>query len=634
MQLDARDLQALGNYSQQKSVGLHPQDMLALENADNDKKNKYNNPFWQGVQALSNADAETSYRTLKHFVPKSEEERLRKLMHNEQNTFANMNPSPEAKGLEDYASIGGQLALATASGGALGLDSAGEYLGSKLIKAFPNSKLAKLAAFSIKKGVSGIPFGLTGGDENSSTGKDIGLGMGLNIAGSAIEPAVRNLLSKGVLKALGSKASPEEIEKNLKETKGMPITGADIIDSAMLGSVQGNMLSRVFGAGQMTKFNKIFNHVKDRAGNLYKGLIGDKSPSHLMDEVEKNIKNSYSKAQADAEGKYTGLYQYLKKIGAKLDRSKTTEVARKELSKYLQGIEQEGSLLESPELGKTLASLASAKGSSVKFAKYGKAKLYRLMQEALDPHEKKVYKKLYNARTTDLENTVKNTGDKTAENLYRKADENFKKTLAPFRDARLSKMVNGAMHPTDIFRQFVKTGKAENPTKLETFAKVLTPEDKKLVGAHLFNGAREADGSINPVRFNSVWKSLGNRTKEALFTPSEIKDFDNFSNQMHLARTSLGALVNPLTGVQAERGHVLRHSLQTLATLFAWKHPHAALGAAGGIGLVHGLQIAINSPKVWAKVVKLANGDKIKALQMLSKATPALMNANSGAQQQ
>ena len=95
---------------------------------------------------------------------------------------------------------------------------------------------------------------------------------------------------------------------------------------------------------------------------------------------------------------------------------------------------------------------------------------------------------------------------------------------------------------------FLKKSKVSDRGKLlEKLTSKLTDEERKLLAYSYFSKSIK-DGKLNPLKFNTQYTGLGEKQKNALLTPDELKNLKNYSDLVEKNTRPLNIMFNPQTG--------------------------------------------------------------------------------------
>lgn len=474
--------------------------------------------------------------------------------------------------------------------------------------------VTKVLSFISKKGSQGSLVGIAANDDPEKSEADAALsGAETNIAiSSALRAAGKSFdyLTKAIPKALGQTVFGKELLDRIKSLNGEESTGGELLGSVNLQKIQANTLNITPFSGQQGKFDRIVKKLKEDSKKIYDYFLNGEDSDYLLDTNQKEIKEKLSELQAESGINYDKLDNYLQKKGIFMKFKNTDKVASELLEEYKTATELHApalgnadihSLLENyagisekltrakekgdvptilemtnqltgllKKLGKSVDDFSGKAKTprgvktaeiqteepmnpSVKYAKIAKNEIYQRGSEENSAYRKRVYRSLSSALDKDIKETV--SADSGAKRLLKKADDYYKNNLAKYYDSEVSGMTVGTEHPTQSFASFIKSGKNENPTKMEKYVSLLNKAQKKRLIAYSMRQTRDSDGTVSPQRLSNYWKNYGNRTKKALFGETEQKALDDLTNRVGLNKSALDQELNPPTG---KTGNMLR----------------------------------------------------------------------------
>lgn len=480
--------------------------------------------------------------------------------------------------------------------------------------------LTKMATGTLKTAPINAAYGALSYNPDKSTPEKALQGA---LVGTAFKGALSGLTGIASSASNTSKMMLDAL-KTLKE-EGVPVTASDVLGpGSILENFQKNVLPSFIGSGQATKFKNIINKVKGKGGDVINKLLGGEDMDFVLDNVIGRIKGRFKNDSQKSRDLYSLGEKHIEENNIPYNDPITQETAKKELNQLNEGVAQEGDLLENEKLSKVLTSLSKARDSKqFKYSKFGKSKLYNLMDEETDPYARGVYGRLYDARKADLKNIAANSGDKKLQGLLDDADKFFNENMSKYRDEDVKPFLYDAKTPHEAFRTFVKSSVTENPQFLEKFTKLLEPEDKSRIAAHMFKRSiNPTDGTVNAGTFNTTWNSIGKRTKDLLFNPEDRKDIEKVSQLANLSKTARGAAETPNTGVTALRG------LSSLASITSGGHALTSLMT----GNLHGA-LASGLPFIAAPIAQevINNPAFLKAVALLKQAEEKGLLKKTGA---
>lgn len=329
------------------------------------------------------------------------------------------------------------------------------------------------------------------------------------------------------------------------------------------------LLNRKNGSEIMST-EEITNHLNSiltKLGRPLDEFLGKKITPNFTPSVSPEITPLNSKIQ-DILQDYIGIYKKLQNETTKSTSSIGERV--NELNQLLTKLGRPiGELSE--KSGKSIQPEFEPIKSKIKYAKIAKNEIYKRGEEENSAYRKRVYKTLSSALDDDIK-AVANKNP-TAKKLLTRNDKFYKENLAKYYDPDVVGFTVGNEDPAKTFRSFIKTGKNENPEKMERYIKLLNGKQKKRVVAYSMRQVLDDEGNVDPQKLANYWKSLGGRTKNALFTPPERAALDTLHERV---KQNKGA---HLQDVQVANGYsnVTANAIKMLATVIAGTHLSAVI---------------------------------------------------------
>lgn len=487
--------------------------------------------------------------------------------------------------------------------------------------------VTKILSFLSKKGSQGGLIGIASNEDQdkseaqsflSGAATNIGVAGGLKGVGKGFD-----YLTKEVPVWLGQTIKGSKLLKNIQKLKGGQSTGGELLGSPYLKGFQTNILSKIPGSGQMAKFSKIVDKLRENGNKIYKHFLGNEDADFLLDVNQSEIKGDLKEHQAEMQLMHGELDDLLEEKGIYPDFKKTDESATQLLNEYKEatelhapalGNEDIRSMLENyagisdrlkkakkqndrPSLQKAandLADLLEKLGRplnnfmgknitpivekysnlpemvplnpKIKYAKIAKNEIYKRAEEENSAYRKRVYQTL----SKSLDEDIKSVANKDSETkkLLKRNDNYYKKYLAKYYHPDVVGFTVGNEDPVNSFRAFFKTGKNENPAKMERYSNLLNGKQKKRVIAYSMRQALNEGGDIDPQKLANYWKSMGKRTRDSFLTPSEKSAFTTFHDRV---KANPGAM---LQDIQVATGfaNTTANAIKMLAAVMAGSH--------------------------------------------------------------
>jgi hypothetical protein len=487
--------------------------------------------------------------------------------------------------------------------------------------------VTKTLSFLSKKGSQGGLIGVASNQDRSKSeaqsflsGAETNIGIAGTIKGAG---KGFDYLSKEIPVWLGQTIKGSKLLKNIQKLKGGQGTGGEMLGSPYLKGFQTNILSKIPGSGQMAKFSKIVSKLRENGNKIYNHFLNGEDADFLLDENQKEIKEDLKEHQAEMQLMHGELDDKLEEKGLYPNFKHTDEAATELLNEYNEATELHAPALGNSDIHSILENYAGISGRlkkakkeddrpslqkaandlgllleklgkplnnlmgknitpivekysntpemvplnpKIKYAKIAKNEIYKRAEEENSAYRKRVYQTLSKALDEDIE-AVANKDPETKK-LLKRNDNYYKKYLAKYYNPEVVGFTIGNEDPVKSFRAFIKTGKNENPAKMERYSKLLNGKQKKRVIAYSMRQSLDEDGNVNPQKLANYWKSMGKRTRDAFLTPSERSAFTTFYDR---AKANQGAM---LQDVQVATGfaNTTANAIKMLAAVLAGSH--------------------------------------------------------------
>ncbi len=505
-------------------------------------------------------------------------------------------------------------------------------------------------------------------EAEKGTAIQAGLSIAFPLAGKGYD-----LASSKVGNLISSNATAQQILERLAKFKTqkvigggeVPITGSEILGSDVGRKYQANVAPYIPFSTQSKTFTKINKALTDSANKIYQYLLGGKDPDYVMDDTIKTIKQNYFEDAAQSSINYHELDDYLEQKGLYMKFPNLKSTAKRLLDEYKSATKFHAPVLGNTDIHSVLENYSnlptkmtekvpknerittiinqltdtlekSAKpvtkkigtkgipkkieqeyetvplNEPIKYSKIAKNELNKISELENSAYRKGIYKELIKALNADIKNVTNK--DVFAKSLAKNADSFYSKYVARYYDPEVTDFTIGNKHPSQVFKSFIKSGKNENPTKMEKFVKLLPQDEKKSVASTMFRHLVDKDGNINPYAMARQYKNLGQRTKDALFTKNEQKALQLLTDRAMLNQSAEKQLIDPATGAS--------YGIQQTLSLIKKLAGAAAVGGAaatGGISMLHLASILagnralvklLNNKNALAHIAKQQSGRK------------------------
>jgi len=162
-----------------------------------------------------------------------------------------------------------------------------------------------------------------------------------------------------------------------------------------------------------------------------------------------------------------------------------------------------------------------------------------------------IYSRLKQALENDVNEAIEKSSHPELKKAHKEAMDFYKNEYAPFKDKDVNKFIQNGGDPDLLLGHFVRMGKAD---RVHILRKLKLSEGKEgLVGNAYLSPAYE-NGSLNPVKLNTLYQKLGKRQRVELFGKEHNEKLKNYTDLVHKNKEAFNLMFNPKTG--ARLGHV------------------------------------------------------------------------------
>jgi hypothetical protein len=322
------------------------------------------------------------------------------------------------------------------------------------------------------------------------------------------------------------------------------------------------------------------NQVTAQGENLM-GKIGEKLPEGDKTEI---LQTALDKASREATQEKNADYNKVNKIadesGMVVGRSNLQTKAQQ----ILEDIDQSPELKRElpPDLLSDLQQYArNSEGNSLKLSNIFKGKLNDKTNDYYvngKTYEAGIHRDLKNALGQDIEGAIKDSNNPELKTAYDEAQKNYGLKFKPFEDPDIVKFTRKGGDPDILLSHFLKGGINDRGTLLSKLTSKL-PEDLKELPLHMYlSKAIDETGRLNPLKFRTLYKNLGEKQREALVSdPVMRRQIDKYVRTVGLNTDSFTTMFNPKTGQRH-----LDSAIGSLEGILAYTNPIKAGLAIGG----------------------------------------------------
>lgn len=513
-------------------------------------------------------------------------------------------------GLPDTATLSDKLIRGLVKYGLAGFIP-GANLGKagEVIEAIP--KIGSFLSKGLSLGAPQAAYGAIQEPEHPLEGAATGLGAGF--VAPAIESGINALRPSNLLRG---NLTEQELAKNLEATHGTPTGLGRVIESPTLNRLYENILPHVIGSGAESTMQKAANHITQKGEDLLDKIGSQFKNKNLGVELQGALKSAAKKV---SEEKTKG-FENLNKMAEKENLIVGRENFQKAANDALEDINKSPEL--KAEFGKDLLKdikryAKNPEGNSLKLTNIFRGKIGDKASDAYINGKTYEYQLLQNLKeglSKDIQTSFENSPNKNLKSLYEQNQRNYAEKYAPFEDPDIVKFTKKGGDPDLILAHFLRGGKNDRATLLSKLSDQLLTNNKshKMLPAYAHFSKAIQEGEINPIKFASLYKSLGENQRKALIPDTKIqKEIENYTRLVDKNREAFDLMRNPKTG--ARNTELLSKIAQLGSGALIGGIPGAmsilGAGMAGRLGTK-----ALTSPKLREKLIKAMIENKEKQL--------------------
>lgn len=479
-----------------------------------------------------------------------------------------------------------------------------------LSKIISSPEAADTAGMIGKNILFGAGAGAAGYDPNGTSDplKNAAIGGLIGGAVSGIGVPLANLAanylppSKLVANAFGKGIDPEQLQKSLDITQGTNTPIGDVLQDPTLKTFYENVLQKVPFSGVDNQLKTVANQVTNKGQDLMNSLIGDTDAGDIGKVLQQSLVDKLKGLQSEKRDLFNMPNQLADDAGLKITPNNLAQKAQDTLntinnSKTLFNETDPGLISDLQNYAKYGSDdyADSLKSSGIFRGKLGQ-KASNAFQNNQD-FEYGVYKDLKDAYDQDIGEGVDSLDNPEVKNSIDEARQFYKDNIVPFEDPSILKFTKEGGDPDTLLSTFIKSGKTNDRGNLLASLINKLPDEQKLLPAYgWFSKALDEDGNLNPNKFLSIYKQLGDKQKAALIPDDNIRQqFADYANLVGRNSEALNAMYNPKTGNRLQ-------DWKTIATVIAAKM--SALASGGGLTAARMAAKAMTSPAFRQKVAQ------------------------------
>lgn len=399
-------------------------------------------------------------------------------------------------------------------------------------------------------------------------------------------------LGKGLQKVSNSSpftpSSPltnEELAKSLALTRGTETGLGDVLENPFLKKTLENRLPDIPFSGATQAMQRTAQEVTNRGQNIMKQLGAGADTSN----AGQSLKEALSKADREVRGtktqKFNQLNSAAEKEGVTTDRAGLRKVAR-DLQADIHA-DKDLSHVTDPKLKSLVDKLSEGKKAeefSIKNTDLLRAKLGDLAAESFDKGNNGLgmfYTRLREAADKDIQRSVEKSGSPQLKKLHNDAFDYYKNKFLEFEDPNIRKFTFGNGDPDLLVSHFLRKSIGNDRSNLlNKLTSKLTPKERDLM-AHRYFSTAVTDGELNPMKFKTLYKALGEKQKENLFGKQKVQQLNNYIDLVQKNTDPLTIMFNPKTGARNTGSLPWLTSASGLGAALMTGEPLTGLAVAG-----------------------------------------------------
>lgn len=391
-----------------------------------------------------------------------------------------------------------------------------------------------------------------------------------------------------------------ELREALALTKGTETGLGDVIENPFLKKTLENRLTDIPFSGAPQSMQRTAQEVTNRGQQIMDKLGAGAETSNVGQSLQEALVKADQEVRSTKTKKFSQLNQEAQKEGVITDRANLRKVARNmqadiHADKDLAHVTDPKlvNLVDKLAEGKTLDEIQGKHVGdrvqkpdefSLKKTDFLRAELGDRAAEAFDKGNTGLglfYKRLREAAENDIKQSIEKSGSPKLKGLRDDAFKYYQDHFLEFEDPNIRKFTFGNGDSDLLVSHFLrKSTQNDRSNLLEKLTTKLTPEQKDLVAHRYFSEAMQ-EGELNPMKFKTLYKKLGNRQKETLFSPAQLKELSNYTKLVQKNTEPLTLMFNPKTGARNTGALPWLTSASGLGAALMTGEPLTGLAVAG-----------------------------------------------------
>ncbi len=347
---------------------------------------------------------------------------------------------------------------------------------------------------------------------------------------------------------------PEQLRLNREAAEGTKTPIGDIIQNPKLKKRFENELA----TGDSKAMDIMMENrriIEDRGNEILGSLKGKSSPEELGD-VGSILKKSLIEKKNEARAEKNKLYNQVDDLASEKDVKAGVNNYKNYAYDTLVEMESDPRLSSFvPQNVKSILKKAaeepgestySLKKTNLLKSEFGKAakEAFRAGDERLGG----IYNGLKDSVVKDMHEAINNSGDMQLMSKFKNAESNYRTNYLPYKDPAIAKFTDKGADTDLLVQNFLKTSSlSDRNNLLSKLTNKVSPKEKKIIAYNYFSDSIGENGTINPMRWNTKFKKLGDNQRVNLFG-KYLPEMERYSRLVDMNTESLNNMLNPKTG--------------------------------------------------------------------------------------
>lgn len=397
-----------------------------------------------------------------------------------------------------------------------------------------------------------------------------------------------------------SPLSNTELREALELTKGTQTGLGDVLENPFLKRTLENRLTDIPFSGAPQAMQRTAQEITNRGQQIMEKLGASADSANVGQSLQDALIRADQEVRSTKSKKFGMLNKEAEKEGVTTDRANLRRVARDmqqdiyadkdlahvtdpKLKSQLDNL-AEGKTIEEIRAKHAGERVQQADEFSLKKTDFLRSELGDRAAEAFDKGNTGLglfYKRLREAAEKDINQSIEKSGSPKLKGLRDEAFDYYQNHFLEFEDPNIRKFTFGKGDSDLLVSHFLrKSTQNDRSNLLEKLTSKLTPEQRDLVAHRYFSEAMQ-EGELNPMKFKTLYKKLGTRQKETLFTPEQLKELSNYTKLVQKNTEPLSIMFNPKTGARNTGALPWLTSASGLGAALMTGEPLTGLAVAG-----------------------------------------------------